>query len=378
MAQLGKEQVLQQIGLTEAEVKLYVTLLSSGEATASELAKKTATNRTFTYDRLGKLVNFGLVSSIVKDDKKYFKAAEPSQFLALLKERETQLQSILPQLEALKVKAYIGPQVTVFSSKRGVQTALNLILREEKSVFMHGSLLNFQNVMKQGFEVWNQRRTKEKIALRLLTPEDVSSVKLDYAEVEELPEEERTAITTFTFGNRTIIAFWSDVPVATLIESNEIARNNTAFFNAIWNREVKIYSGVDGIIKAFYELIANKNGYYLGVGYSWALAQVYGTKLSDEWHKVRLQNRVAARLISYNDPASISYFNKRSGQWKDFDIRFLDKNICGPACATVSNDLMATFIYTEGSFKVVVNRNKETINAYKKHFERLWKMAKEP
>ncbi|MEK6853738.1 MAG: helix-turn-helix domain-containing protein, partial [Nanoarchaeota archaeon] len=265
---MNPEQVLQQGGLTEAEVKLYVTLLSSGEATASELAKKTTTNRTFTYDRLNRLVNIGLASHIVKDNKKYFKAAEPSQFLALLKERETQLQLILPQLEALKVKAHIGPQVTVFSSKKGVQTALNLILREKKPVFMHGSLLKFQSSVQQYFEVWNARRVKAKIQLKVLTPEDFTNIKLENAEVQELPEEEKTAITTFTFGDKTVTAFWSDVPVAILIESIEIAKNNTAFFNAIWNREVKIYSGVDGIIKAFYELIANKNGYYLGVGYS--------------------------------------------------------------------------------------------------------------
>lgn len=379
MAQLGKEQVLQQVGLTEAEAKLYITLLSSGEATASELAKKTATNRTFTYDRLSRLVNLGLASHIVKDNKRYFKAAEPSQFVSLLKEKETQLQSILPELEAIRAKKVTGPQVTVFSSQKGVQTALNLILREKKPVFMHGSLLSFQNTMKQGFEVWNQRRIKEKIHMRLLTSEDIGNInmKLDNLEMEELPEEEKTAITTLTFGNKTIIAFWSDVPVAIFIESGEIAKNNVAFFNAIWNREVKIYSGVDGIVKAFYELIANKNGYYLGVGYSWALAQVYGTKISDKWHEIRLKNNVVARLISYDDPKSLDYFKKRSGQWKNFHVRFLDKDICGPACVTVSDNLMATFIYTEGSFKVVVNRNKETIAAYKKHFERLWGMAKE-
>ncbi|MBI2137650.1 hypothetical protein HYU12_03970 [Candidatus Woesearchaeota archaeon] len=373
---MNKEQVLQQLGLTEAEVKLYTTLLSIGDATASELARKTATNRTFTYDRLAKLVNIGLVSHIVKDRKKYFKAAEPSQFLSLLKERETQLIAVLPELEALRTVETAAPKVTVFSSRKGVQTALNLILKEKKQVFMHGSLLKFMDVMAQGFELWNKRREREKVSVKFLTPEKVESIRLAYAEVEELPEEEKAGITTFTFGNKVVIAFWSDVPVAILIESREIAKNNIAFFNTIWNREVKIYSGVDGIVKAFYELIADRNGYFLGVGYSWALAQVYGTKLSNKWHEVRLKNNVSARLISYDDYKSVAYFNRRIEQWKKFHVKFLSPDICGPACVTVSDNLMATFIYTEGSFKVIVNKNKEAINAYKKHFERLWGMAK--
>lgn len=261
----------------------------------------------------------------------------------------------------------------MFSSRKGVQTVLNLILKEKKQVFVHGSIISFKSIMKEGFEIWNQRRIKQKIRLKILTSEDVV---LDCADIQQLPEEEKTDVTTFTFGSRTIVAFWSDVPVAILIESMEIAKGNISFFSTVWNREIKIYTGVDGIIKAFYELIENKNGYYLGVGYSAALARVYGTKISDKWHEVRLKNKVNARLIASNDSDSIDYFKVRSKKWKDFNIKFLDKTICGPACATISDNLMATFIYTEGSFKVILNRNKETINAYKKYFEQLWKIAK--
>ena len=71
---MNKEQVLQNFGLTEAEVGMYITLISVGEATASELAEKTNTNRTFTYDRLKKLLASGLVAYVIKDSRKYFKA----------------------------------------------------------------------------------------------------------------------------------------------------------------------------------------------------------------------------------------------------------------------------------------------------------------
>ena len=89
-------------------------------------------------------------------------------------------------------------------------------------------------------------------------------------------------------------------------------------------KEIKIYSGVDGIIKAFFELISKKNSVYLGIGYSWALAQIYGVKLSDEeWHPLRLKRGIVGRLISYDDPKSVEYFRSREKRWKDFHIRFL-------------------------------------------------------
>lgn len=366
------EDVLQHVGLTEAEVTLYITLLSEGESTASELARKTGTNRTFTYDRLNKMLSLGLVSHVIKDNKKYFRAADPNQFLEIIKDREVQLNQIIPKLQLLKTGKSASPTATVFSSRKGVQTALNMILKEKKDVYIHGSMFKFMEVMKEGFRIWNERRVRQKTRLFILTSESVS---LEHAEIEQLPEDEKADVTTFTFGNRTIVAFWSGVPVAILIENEEIAKQNIAFFKTIWDREIRIYSGVDGVVRAFYELIENKKGYYLGVGYSAGLAKVYGTKISDRWHQQRLKNKVAMRIISYDDPGSKAYFRERSRKWPGFDAKFLDKTLCGPACATISDNLMATFIYTEGNFKVILNRNRETITAYKKYFEQLWKLA---
>tara|TARA_Y100000310_G_scaffold334428_1_gene414171 strand:+ start:5503 stop:6618 length:1116 start_codon:yes stop_codon:yes gene_type:complete len=370
---MQKEKVLQNFGLTEAEVKLYLELLKCQEATASELSKTTNTNRTFTYDRLKKLLETGLVSYVVKDNKKYFKAAEPSQLLSILKEKQEQVQSILPELEKMKVAQKNGPDVKIFSSKSGVRTALNQILRDKKITYVHGSMQKFEEKMESFYEIWNARRVKEKIKLNVLSNEMIS---LDFAEVDILPEEDKSSITTFTFGNKVIIALWADIPIAIHIESEDIAKDNISLFKTIWDREIRIYSGLDGILKAFFELVSKKTSTHLGIGYSWALAKVYGTKMSDKWHDLRLDNKINSRLISYDDKESKKYFRSRMKQWKNFDIRFLPKDMCGPACMTLSDHMIATFIYTEGDFKVIVNKNKETIAVYKKHFERLWKQAK--
>ena len=371
--QMEKEQVLQSFGLTEAEVKLYLMLLNLGEATASELAIKTNTNRTFTYDRIKKLLETGLVSFVVKDNKKYFKAAEPSQLVSILSEKLEQVKTVLPELEKLRQPREQSSEVKIFSSKNGIRTALNLILKEKQQVYIHGSLQNFQKVMEEYYTIWNARRVKENISAKILSNEEIT---LDLAQADVLPAEEKSSITTFTFGNNVIIVLWAGLPIAIHINSEEIAKDNIQLFNAIWEREIKIYSGVDGILKAFYELIDGDVTFYMGMGYSYALAQVYGTRMSDDWHKIRLSKNLAGKLISYDDTHSKKYFKKRMSEWQKFDVRFLSKEICGPACVTLSDNMIATFIYTEKNFKVIVNRNKETIAVYKKHFEHLWKMAK--
>ncbi len=370
--QMDKEQVLKSFGLTEAEVKLYLMLLNLGEATASELAIKTNTNRTFTYDRIKKLLDAGLISFIIKDNKKYFKAAEPSQLVAILSEKLEQVKTILPELEKLKQPRKKGSEIKIYSSKNGIRSALNLILKEKKQVYIHGSMHSFQKIMEEYYTIWNARRIKEKIHAKILSNEEI---KLELAEIDILPAEEKSSITTFTFGNNVIIALWAGMPIAIHIESEEIARDSMHFFNTIWEREIKIYTGVDGIIKAFFELIEGHVTFYSGIGYSYVLAQVYGKKMSDDWHIQRLKKKITSHLISYDDKDSKQYFRKRMKSWKKFEVRFLDKDLCGPACITLSDHTIATFIYTEKNFKVIINKNKETIAVYKKHFEQLWKKA---
>jgi len=235
---MNKEQILQNFGLTEAEVSLYITLLKLGESTASELSEKTNTNRTFTYDRLKKLLDSGLVSYVVKDNKKYFKAAEPSQLLSIIKEKEEQVKGILPELEKLKAFQEEGPKAEIFSSKKGIRTVLNLILKEKKEVLIHGSIIKFKESMDSYYEIWNNRRVKEKIKAKVLTNEEI---EIPFTDISLLNEEEKSSITTFTFGNKVIITLWSDVPVAILIKSKEIAQDNIKFFYNLWEREIKIY-----------------------------------------------------------------------------------------------------------------------------------------
>lgn len=365
------EEVLQTFGLTNAEVKLYLELLKSGEATASELAKQTSTNRTFTYDRLKKLLETGLTSSIVKDNKKYFSAAKPEQLLSLLKEREEQVKAILPTLEKLSITSKATANVQVYSTKKGIRTALNLALKTKNTeVLLHGTIKLFKETMESYFDIWNQRREKENITVRALTNEEI---ELPLAEIDLLTEQTNTTISTFTFLNKTIIALWSQNPIAILIESKEIAEENTLFFNDIWNREIKIYSGVTGIRKAWMELVSEKSKELVGYGFSYGLAQIYGRDFSQKWHEERQKNSIKTRIISDNDKESKKYFDVRMIEWKDFNIRFLNKETSGPACITLSDTLLVEFIYTEEKLKVILSKNKEMITAYKKYFETLWK-----
>ena len=76
---------LKQFGLSENEVKLYVTLLKTGTSTANRLAELSGLKRSTTYDNLYLLINKGIASLSVKDKVQYYEAAEPQKIVNLIK-----------------------------------------------------------------------------------------------------------------------------------------------------------------------------------------------------------------------------------------------------------------------------------------------------
>ena len=75
------EDLLIHTGLSIREVKTYTTLRTQGELMASELAKKTGLIRTNVYDVLNSLIKKGIVAYVIRNGKKYFRAAEPEKLL---------------------------------------------------------------------------------------------------------------------------------------------------------------------------------------------------------------------------------------------------------------------------------------------------------
>lgn len=380
---MNKNIISENFGLTETEVNIYLSLLELGQATASEIAIRNNLNRTFTYDRIERLVEKGLVSYFIKENKKYFKPCDPNQLVALLKENEEEILSqlkkkegevkeIIPTLLKLRKPKEKIPQVELYSTKKGIKTVLNLILKENKDLYIYGSILHFKNVMEHFYEIWNKQRVKSKIKTKVLTPDiiDLENVEIDY-----LSEEHKTNTTTFTFVNKIIVVLWSKLPVAILTESKEVAESNIHFFNALWNREVKIYTGSEGVRRAYMELIAGDVKIFRGYGYSKQLADVYTVEFSNKWHVERLKKGIDNKIISYDDKSSRDYFAPRVKKVEKFEVRYLNKDLLGPVCVTFSEKMVVTFIYTEKEFKVILNKNKETIDVYRKHFEHLWKKA---
>ena len=133
------EKALQKLGLTETESKIYLSLMDLGESTAVMIAKNIKIHRRTIYDNLNILIKKGLVSYIIKNRTKYFKANNPSSFEIMLKEKRDVLDMILPELKLNYESHKSSLEIAVYEGVDGVKTIMNEIMDSKKTVYWQGS-----------------------------------------------------------------------------------------------------------------------------------------------------------------------------------------------------------------------------------------------
>lgn len=96
------QDILKEFGLTDNEIKIYLTVLTIGTSTPAQIAEKTGFSRPYIYDALERLTDKQLVSSIFKKEKKNYMAVDPKYLVELETQKLERIKSIVPDLEKLK------------------------------------------------------------------------------------------------------------------------------------------------------------------------------------------------------------------------------------------------------------------------------------
>lgn len=235
---------LKEIGLTDHEITVYLTLLQLDESLASKIAEKIRMNRTHTYDILESLISKGLVSYVIKNNRKYFKATHPNRLLESIKEKEKHLKQqeenikqLIPKLLSLKQPAEEKTKVEIFNGKEGIKTIYNDILRKTKEYYVLGATGKIAEIMQFYFPHHEKERIKKRIKLKLLFNESarkkIIATKREYAEIRFLPPEYSSPVPTTIYNNRVVTLVWTE-PLAIVVENKEVADTYREYFNLLW------------------------------------------------------------------------------------------------------------------------------------------------
>ncbi len=104
--------ILEQIGLSPNEAKIYETLIHIGQASTSQISVKAQVHRRNVYDAMERLLNKGLVFRIIGRGENMYEAVNPDKLMEIIKEKEIMLNQVLPTFR--KIYYATPPQDAAF------------------------------------------------------------------------------------------------------------------------------------------------------------------------------------------------------------------------------------------------------------------------
>ncbi len=248
--------LLNEIGFTGGELRVYFALLESGTTTSGPIITKSKVARSKVYEILERLKEKGLVSELIKDNTRYFQALSPNKILVYLdskeskiKEQKSSFRKILPSLlEKQKIKQS-EHQIKVYHDFEGIKTLylemMNELTKKEEylgfafspEVFKHKQVL----ILLDKFHTF--RAQKMAHAKILCTKRDVVNArklkapKNTYYEyrISKHPFPSNVSI----FKDTVATFIWTDVPRVFIIKSKDNAEHYRKLFMELWNSAKK-------------------------------------------------------------------------------------------------------------------------------------------
>lgn len=133
------EKYLQDIGLSEKESIVYLSLLAVDNSSVLDLSKKTGLNRSTTYVILESLSKKGLVSETTVGKKTHYQAEAPErletyveQRKIMLEEQGKKLKDIIPQIKSVQREVGEKPLVKYFEGKEGIKSMNDELFEDDE------------------------------------------------------------------------------------------------------------------------------------------------------------------------------------------------------------------------------------------------------
>ncbi len=239
--------VLENLGLDQREISIYLALLKLGSASIRDIASQANINRGTTYDTLKGLADKGVVSYFPKGKRRIFSAEPPEKLLDLAEDKRQALDAtieemkhrLIPQLNHLKPDFNAG-NVRFYEGDSGIEFVLKDILntvaqQPEKTYCVFSSKLIRQHLYRP-FPNYTQQRIRKNINVRVIAigdgGEDAQLSERKWIDAKGRMDASYIAIyppkvAMISLGSR-------DYPVAVVLESPEIAAAQQIIFETLW------------------------------------------------------------------------------------------------------------------------------------------------
>lgn len=382
------KKLLEEIGLTKSEIKVYLALLELGSSSTGKIVEKSKVSSSKIYEILDKLIEKGLVSYIVESGVKRFEAADPKRILDYMNEKERKLKDqkdeikkILPELKLKRTLSKYKSEATIYRGLKGIETAYYGALdtlKPSDTILVLGAPSRSET-LNRFFAKYMKEAARRKVKFKLIynekargelqtEPESMPSGEWKYT-----PEE--TPAETAIYPDRVIIFPEAKDIILVEIKNKEIVESFRVQFEKWWEQDTTISKGMDALKRALYSFLDDfkpgENYDVLGAALG---PKGYEKKYADffeKFHQERFKKGIHARLLFQQDTKK-SIDKYRKGLYKEnAEIKFLPYKTESPVAIFPSKEKTLLLVQQKEPTIITIN-NKEVTESFKKHFTARW------
>lgn len=231
-------QILEDIGLSATEIKVFLTLLELGETKAGKIIEKLKLQSSSVYNALNSLILKGFVSYIKKSEIKYYRSAEPENVLDYLESKKKAYLKILPKLKE-KQKTKNNEGVEFYKSYKGIKILFSKLFKDAKKgdcymTFNTDNLEEYEEAREKIFRFVKEIAKEKGIIQKGIFNSKLKEKKKSNSRMQKKYVKGHLPPTTIMLNEKTAIISWEEEPIGILIYSKDITKKYLSFFEQIW------------------------------------------------------------------------------------------------------------------------------------------------
>ena len=240
-------KLLEDSGFTEKEARVYLALLSFGQADVTEIAKAADLKRSIVYVILEGLIKRGYANLLPNSKVNTYQAIDPSVILNQLKILTKNFSEMLPLLRTLKNQGGRRPKISYHESQEGIWKIYEEMTQVEDAFFIT-SYTRIEKCFANSITTWISQWKKGyyKLKGRHLLPNNPRDIEIgrEFLKISQrvrvLEALNEIHMDFAVYRNSFAITALEEEPFMVVIESEELVKSIRAIFEIVWERGVDV------------------------------------------------------------------------------------------------------------------------------------------
>lgn len=250
-------EALQNIGLNQKEIKVYLTILELGTQPASVIANRVKLPRNTSRFLLDKLVEKGVIKKTLRAKTQLYTPEEPKNLINLLerqrvvknakfKEKISQLNHFMAELKTHYRMEKTKPKVSFYEGDEGLIKVYEDTLTSSETLRSFANFESMHGVLPDYFITYYDRRVKNKIKIRSIHPdsplarEKTKNDKNEWRESRLVTADQYWFTPEIQFYDNKVSITSLKEKLGIIIESQEIYEAMVVAFELAWKEATRL------------------------------------------------------------------------------------------------------------------------------------------